>query len=186
MKIKPYKKKGQTNMAVSSIITLVVGVGVAVMVLIFVGSLGGQTYNITENDLLEVGNQTQANTTLTVYNNTAVSLGHHNVHLNSLFVYNASQPVGLANFTVNYDAGTILALTGDGANYNNTLMTVEYTWGNLDLQNSIKEGITSSFGALEQVGDYLPLIVLAVIVSLVLVLVLGFTAFGGGGRGTAL
>ena len=39
--IQLYKKKGQAVGAVNAIITLVVGIGVAVMVLIFVGALGG-------------------------------------------------------------------------------------------------------------------------------------------------
>ena len=56
------------------------------------------------------------------------------------------------------------------------------------IKGHVKSGITSGFNALEQTGNYLPIIVLAVVISLVLTLVLGFTAFGGGmgGRGMAL
>lgn len=109
-----YKRKGQAAGAVGAIITLIVGVGVAVLVMIFVGSLGGQTYDLVEEDI---------------------------------------------------DAIT-----------------------NTSIKNSVKNGILSGFEALEQTGDYLPIIVLAVVISLVLVLVLGFTSFGnlGGGRGSAL
>ncbi len=109
-----YKRKGQAAGAVGAIITLIVGVGVAVLVMIFVGSLGGQTYDLVEEDI---------------------------------------------------DAIT-----------------------NTSIKNSVKNGILSGFEALEQTGDYLPIIVLAVVISLVLVLVLGFTNFGnlGGGRGSAL
>lgn len=46
-----YTKKGQASGAVGAIITLIVGVGVAVMVLIFIGALGGQTYNLVEADI---------------------------------------------------------------------------------------------------------------------------------------
>ncbi|MFW6122378.1 MAG: hypothetical protein ACOC80_15965 [Petrotogales bacterium] len=46
-----YTKKGQASGAVGAIITLIVGVGVAVMVLIFIGALGGQTYNLVESDI---------------------------------------------------------------------------------------------------------------------------------------
>lgn len=110
---KDYKKKGQITQSVGAIITLIVGVGVAVLVLIFVGVLGGQTYNIAEDDIDNISD------------------------------------------------ATIKA----------------------NVQNSIKSG----FSALEQVGSYMPLIVLAVVIFLVLTLVLGFTAFGGqGGRGSAL
>lgn len=111
--MKPYKKKGQAGGAVSSIITLIVGVGVAVMVLIFIGALGGQTYNLVESDIDNINDTT--------------------------------------------------------------------------IKESVKGGITSGFEALEQTGDYLPIIVLAVVIALVLSLVLGFTAFGAGGmRGSAL
>ena len=54
-----YEKKGQmAGNAVGNIITLIVGVGVAVLILIFVGSLGGQTYNLVEDDIDEITNVT--------------------------------------------------------------------------------------------------------------------------------
>jgi hypothetical protein len=52
-----YRKKGQAG-AVGSIITLIVGVGVATLVLVFVGSLGGQTYNLVEPDIDAITNTT--------------------------------------------------------------------------------------------------------------------------------
>jgi len=105
-----YRKKGQmAGNAVGNIITLIVGVGVATLVLIFVGALGGQTFNLVEADIDEITNTT--------------------------------------------------------------------------VKNSVKNSIISGFEALEETGDYLPIIVLAVVISLVLALVLGFTAFGGRGMG---
>lgn len=55
---KPYEKEGQAAGAVSAIITLVVGMGVAVLVLIFVGSLGGQTYNLVQADIAAINDTT--------------------------------------------------------------------------------------------------------------------------------
>lgn len=109
-----YVKRGQMGGAVGAVIALITGIGVAVLVLIFVGALGGQTYNLVEDDIDNISDAT--------------------------------------------------------------------------IKGHIKSGITSGFSALEQTGDYLPIIVLAVVIALVLTLVLGFTAFGGGsGRGgTAL
>jgi hypothetical protein len=108
-----YHKKGQVQNAVGAIITLIVGVGVAVLVLIFVGSLGGQSFNLVEEDIDDITSTT--------------------------------------------------------------------------VSDSVKNGIISGFEALEQTGDYMPIIVLAVVISLVLMLILGFTAFGGmAGRGSAL
>ena len=110
-----YEAKGQATGAVGAIITLIVGVGVSVLILIFVGALGGQTYDLVEDDIDAIGNET--------------------------------------------------------------------------IRTSVKNSIVSGFEALEKTGDYLPIIVLAVIISIVLMLILGFTALGGmatGGRGTAL
>lgn len=108
-----YKKRGYLGGAVGAVITLITGVGVAVLVLIFVGSLGGQTYELVEADI-----------------------------------------DGITNTTV---------------------------------KDHVKGSIISGFEALEQTGDYLPIIVLAVIIALVLTLVLGFTGMGGSyGRGSAL
>ena len=104
-----YELEGQLGGAVGAIITLITGVGVAVLVLIFVGALGGQTYNLVEPDIDAISN------------------------------------------------GTV--------------------------RDSVKDGIISGFSALEQTGDYLPIIVLAVVIALVLFLVLGFTNLNGGGRG---
>jgi len=108
-----YRKKGQMQGAVGAIVMLITGVGVATLVLIFVGSLGGQTYELVEADINAITNQT--------------------------------------------------------------------------VEDSIKNGIISGFEALENTGNYLPIIVLAVVISLVLFLVLGMTgSVGGGGRGSAL
>lgn len=108
-----YEKSGQMGGAVGATIQLITGVGVAVLVLIFVGALGGQTYELVESDIDAITNET--------------------------------------------------------------------------VKSSVKEGIISGFEALEQTGNYLPIIVLAVVIALVLFLVLGMTnVTAGGGRGSAL
>lgn len=108
-----FELEGQAMGAVGAVISLIVGVGVAVLVLIFVGTLGGQTYNLVESDIDAINDTT--------------------------------------------------------------------------IKASVKGGITSGFEALNQTGDYLPIIVLAVVIFLVLSLVLGFTAFGGArGGGSVL
>jgi len=109
-----FELEGQMGGAVGSVVMLIVGVGVSVLILIFVGALGGQTYNLVESDIDAITNTT--------------------------------------------------------------------------IKNHVKSSITSGFNALEQTGDYLPIIVLAVVISLVLVLVLGFTNIAGSGgmRGSAL
>lgn len=46
-----YKKEGYVQGEVGAIIALITGVGVATLVLIFVGTLGGQTYGMVEEDI---------------------------------------------------------------------------------------------------------------------------------------
>jgi len=113
-----------------TIITLIVGIGVSVLVLILVGSMSGQVYQTVEADIDQIGLVYFTNATGTFVNTTA------------------------SNYTI---------------------------------QNSIKNGIISGFDAMEQTGSYLPIIVLAIVISLVLVLVLSFGGIGSaGGRGSAL
>lgn len=110
--MKAYRKKGAMGGSMGAIIGLVVGVGVAVLMLIFIGTLGGQTYNLVEPKILNISDST--------------------------------------------------------------------------IQTNVKDSIKSGFSALKQTGDYLPIIVLAYIIAIVLVLVLGFQALGGQGSGGAL
>lgn len=99
-----YRKSGYVQNEVGVVIGLIIGVGVATMVLIFVGVLGGQTYQMTEADIQAI---------------------------------------------------------------NNT-----------EIKTYVTDAITNSFKALSQTGKYLPLIVLAVVISIVLMLVINI-----GGRG---
>lgn len=104
-----FEEQGFVDNQIGMIIQLVIGVGVAALVLIFVGTMGGQTYNLVESDIDSITDE--------------------------------------------------------------------------NIQASIKNGITSGFEAVETSGDYLPLIVLAVVISIVLALVLGMgrtTQYYGG------
>jgi diacylglycerol kinase len=109
-----YHKKGQYAGAIGAVVMLIVGVGVSVMVLIFVGALGGQTYQLVEADIDDITNTT--------------------------------------------------------------------------IKNSIKNSIVAGFSGLEKTGQYIPIIVLAIVITIVLALILTFTNLGGGmgGRGGAL
>jgi len=131
MQEETYMAEGQmAGNTTGTIITLIVGIGVSVLVLILVGSMSGQVYQTVEADIDQIGLVYFTNATGTFVNTTA------------------------SNYTI---------------------------------QNSIKNGIISGFDAMEQTGSYLPIIVLAIVISLVLVLVLSFGGIGSaGGRGSAL
>jgi hypothetical protein len=172
-----YYEKGQVSGNVSNIIILITGVGIAVIVLIFVGSLGGQTYEIMESDIDQIGRYTAVHDVFQAINGTAVSLDHPFIESGTLVIYNQSNVsvVGLDNFTIDYSTG---ALTLKTVGYNATNMSANYTWHNETIRSSIKDGILSSFDALENTGEYLPLIVIAVVITMVLLLI--FSVMGGG------
>lgn len=93
-----YHKKGMVQENVGAIIYLIMGVGVATLVLIFVGVLGGQVYGQVEADIDAISNDT--------------------------------------------------------------------------IKEDVKSSIMSGFEALKLTGDYLPIVVLAVIIFVVLALVM--------------
>ena len=175
-------KKAQMDV-VSNIITLIIGVGVSVMVLIFIGSLGGQTYNLVESDINAIGNNQVSLESITPTIQTPAALSHHSIQTGTLVLYNATNRIGLGNFTIDYDQGTVKSYT---SLINNTAIYANYTWGSSEIRSSVQNSVVSGFGALEQTGNYLPIIVLAVVISLVLFLILGFTALGGRGGGSVL
>jgi len=179
-----YRKKGQfAGGAVSAIVTLIVGVGVATLLMIFVGSLGGQTYEQVESDIDAIGNNVITGESFTALNATKVSLAHGFIQTGTLTIDNSTTTLGLGNFTIDYDAGTVILL--DNA-YNNTALTANYTWGLAEVRTSVKNGIISGFETLETTGDYLPIVVLAVIITLVMALILSMGGGMGGARQTAL
>lgn len=180
---KLYKKEGQqSSMTIGAIVTLVAGVGVAVLVLIFVGSIGGQTYNLLEDDIDDIANNVVSSESFTALLNETQQLNHGLIQSNTLTIFNATDGTtrGLGNFTIDYDAGRLLLNAYADTVGNNSVLAANYTWGAAEVRNSVKAGIVSSFDALEKTGDYVPLVVLAIIIALVLSIVLGFTAFGGG------
>jgi len=188
--MKQYEVEGQAaGGAVGGVITLIVGVGVAVLVLIFVGSLGGQTYNLVEEDIKEIGNNSQANTTFIADNSTAQFLGHNDVHVGAITFWNGTTNnyylMSASNFTIDYDAGTALLKSGSEI-VNGSTMVTTYNWGEYEIGYSVKNGIVEAFNALETTGDYTPILVLAIVIFLVLGIVLGMTAIMGKDGGSAL
>jgi hypothetical protein len=103
-----YESDGYVSENVGAIIFLIVGVGIATLVLIFVGVLGGQVFQQTEGDLDAISNST--------------------------------------------------------------------------IKNYVKNAILKGFQALNTTGSYLPIVVLAVIIFVVLSIVMGLGAFGSPGR----
>ena len=178
------QKKAQMNIeAVSSVITLIIGIGIAVFVLIFAGSLGGQTYELVEDDITLTG--TVIDQQIAISNSSTTSLGQYFVRIISIEnISDSTIPLSTSEFSIDSIAGTLLLTnhTRTAGTYN-----ISYDYGNATIENNIRGGIISSFEALETSGDYLPIIVLAVVIAIVLFMVMGMagTRITGGG-GTAL
>ena len=129
-----------------------------------------------------MSNRTITGEAFTPINSTEVFLANDNILNGTLRFFNSSETFNQGMFTVDLATGGV-TLTNN--TINNTDMSANYTEGAADVQSSVKNAVISGFSALEQVGDYLPLIVLAIVIFLILVLVLGFTTLGntgGGGR----
>ncbi len=105
-------RKVEGTAEVTSMVVLIIGVGVAVLLLIFVGVLGGQAYSLVEPDIQGINDTT--------------------------------------------------------------------------IQTYIKDSITSGFKSLSLTGQYLPLVVLAVVISVVITLIMGFGTSGFRATSTAL
>jgi hypothetical protein len=166
---------------VGLIILLIIGVAVGTMVIIFVGVLGGTVYQETEGDLDSMVG-TVANSSITLLNNTAVALPFDDVVQGTVVWYNGSidSTTWLSNnVTINNDLGTATLITNNGS-INNTAVNISYSWGNYTIRDNIKNSIVSGFKALNVTGGYLPIVVLAVIILLVLGLVMGFSGAGAG------
>jgi hypothetical protein len=77
-----YKVEGQVTDGVQAIVTLIIGVGVGTLVLIFVSVLGGQTYSQTATQLLSLNS-----TDPMAYNNVTAAIRQGFVSLNTTGSY---------------------------------------------------------------------------------------------------
>lgn len=175
-----YENDGYIVENVGAIVALIVGVAIATLTLIFVGVLGGQTYEVVEPEI-DLLTGTVVNESMgTVIMGTPVTLANDDVI--NLVVVNSTggNVIPAGNYTLDADAG-IFNLTNAWAN--NTAMNASYDWGEWNMTGYIKDAIISGFKALSTTGSYLPIVVLAVIIFIVLSIVMGLGAFGGMGGG---
>lgn len=169
-------------MQMNSVIGLITGVGIAVMVLIFVSVMGGSTYNAAEADINSIGGEVTGEVlgTADATGYLVANLSYTPVVQGSETIYANGTPI--TGYTIDYSTGQVTV--NDTAAANATI-TADYKWGQYDIYNNIKTSITSSFKALNQTGKYMPLIVVAVMITIVLGLVVNIGwqtggRFGGG------
>jgi len=184
--MKNYKKSGQMGENIGAMINLLVGVGVAVLVLIFVGTLAGSTYQLQEADIEALGRTSVTGEVLsTVTKGTPQNLVNNLIYTDTFTLTNGTNlaSVGAGNYTVTTSG--VFNLTTATYNQSESL-TAAYQYKDTTVSEHIKQGVISGFGALEQTGSYLPLIVIAFVISLVLLLVFGLASGKTGGGNTAL
>lgn len=173
-------KEAQVQASVNALIILIVGVGIGALMLIFVGVLGGNVFNQSEADIDAIYAQV-SNENIGTANATGgliATINTANLPLTSItsVTCNAST-VPSANYSFVSDTGVVTVTHLSECNL--ATVNVTYFHGNHTIETSIREGITSGFDALDTTSGYMPLVVLAVIISLVMAMVLGM---GGTGR----
>jgi hypothetical protein len=165
---------------VAAIILLIMGVGIATIVLIFVGILGGSVYQQTEPDLDVISNNVSnellnlSYTLLPYIYNTSSDIFETS---DTLVAWNGTGTYGTlvrnTNYTVDSYASGQFTISDLGL-LNNSFIFVNFSYatGNPVIETQILNAIEESFVALNTTGSYLPIIVLAVIIFIVLGLVM--------------
>jgi divalent metal cation (Fe/Co/Zn/Cd) transporter len=180
-------KKGSDSFGMTS---LIMGIAVATLVLIFLGSMAGTVWETSQTSISAIANNAVLEQSFIANNNSAVYLGYPDIQQGTLFVRNSTgYGVGLANFTIDYTLGTMLlgADSNDtwkkqGLPINSTTLYANFTHGRQDIRDSVVASAGSGFLALSKVGTFLPLVALAVVIFIILGLVLGLTGNKGGGQ----
>ena len=178
-----YESEGFAEPNITIIVGLIIGVGVATLVLIFIGVLGGSVYSQTEADI-DALSGTVTNESIGTSNAT----GYLSETMAETPVVASSAVVRCGGTTLtsgNYTATSYGSLVVDSsATYcNATAVYADYNYGDAVIEARVKASITSGFEALETSGNYLPIVVLAVIIFVVLGLVTSLQFAGGGNMG---
>lgn len=167
--------QGQTAAAIMSVIFLIAGFAVAGLLFTFTQVLGGQTYNLVESDIDEITSFTSDNETFRATNGTWVLAINNTASVRSIVILNGTDWSDVTtNFTVNTTTGRVLLTwVMDTDVLNNSICWVTYEYDDETIKNAIKAGILSNFEAQQQIGDYMPIIALAIIITIVIGLIIG-------------
>ena len=158
-------------------------------VIIFIGALSGQTFEITEPDIDDIAGSVE-NESVNALNDTTVSLGHDMIQTHSFYIINTTGGTfPSSNYTLDATAGTVSFDTRTTEGQNGTSF-VYYQYGDTNVTTAIKDSILAGFQGFKASASYMPIFILAIIIVVVLSLVVGFTGltgmFRGGGGNNAL
>lgn len=174
--------------AIMAFILTIVGIGVGTLIAIYMSVLSGQSYQLSEASVNKIGNYEVDLESFTPIINTTLQLGHNYIQAGTLTIQNGTNPIGLGNFTIDYNDGSLTMLTPQ---FNNTALQTNYTWGAADVRANVANSAIAGFNTFRQTNEQSSLMGLAIMVFLVLTLVLGSLATmgfgitgGGSGRGS--
>ncbi len=161
-------KKGQAQIALvlTGIMTLIIGAFVLVMGLIMMDELyldTGDVSGSSENEALSTVDEAGE----TVAN--ATQCGFQGLTVSSITNQSDGVDLHLDNFTINGRSG-LIAFTGEDDNANNSNIHVNYTYnygGNLEKCSAANETMVG----IGSFGDFVDLIVLAIIIAVIISLV---------------
>jgi len=170
--------------SIISIILLVMGIGISIMVLIFVSVLGGGVYTNSQTFIsslsTDITNDTSANISFSkipyIFNaSTNIDPGSETIK-----AWNNTKEYGTltlgTNYTVSsYSNGQFNIIDLGGLNNSHIYLNASYTTGYPSVERNITSAIRNSFIAINTTGSYLPIIVLAVIIFIVLGLIMTLT-----------
>jgi len=162
--------RNDSAMAIIAVIVLIVGMAVAGLLYTFTTVLSGETYEIVEEDLDAISSYSSKNMTFTA-SNTSWTLLRPLLKQGSVHLYNRTTWTdNTSHFDINYTTGKVnLTLEAMSENtLHGTTMTAVFEYDDENIKNAVKGGIRSNFEAQQQIGDYLPLIVLAIVITIVI------------------
>ena len=171
------------------IIGLIIAIGIGTTALIFMTTISGTVYDLTEDDINSIATNEVKSDSFIASNLSKANLDHSFVQTGTLTVKNGTangNEVGLGNFTIDYGSGTVLLkTTATYGTYNGSTMYANYTWGIAEIRSHITDSVLSGFEAQEKTAKFMPLIILAIVIAIVL-MVLPFWGNKGGGQQSSL
>jgi hypothetical protein len=176
-------KAGNVEGSIGAIVTLVIGLGVAILAFILVFTMGGNVFQLVEPSLASFGGQVN-NCTITITNGTNTTLCNAHIVPSSFLIRNKTGALVTTNYTLFAGRGIIYKYKDPHHFKSGASAFVYYKWGDANMTDNIRESVKSGFAAGGTVMNYLPIIVLAVIIGIVLSLIMGFGGMGtmrGGG-----
>lgn len=173
-------KKAQAQ---ALILPLIMAVGVGVLLLILLTSLGGVVYDNVDDDLNSIGANLVTDELHNITaNNTEFALLNGFVLEDTITAYDFTNSTDVT-ITESYVFRDDKYLTLVNESLKNADVKFNYTYGLKDVRDRALDTLTYGFDANKLTAQYIPLLVLALIIVVVVGAVIGMSYMGRGGMG---